>query len=742
MRRILLFTLGLLLALKVSAQDVMIIHRNGQVTDKALLSHTDSVYFDSEGTVIRFVINGALTEYPLASIDSITFGQSSDTVSVVYGGSSVTVDNPLAFDGVSVAVTGAQVTVTSVSETKDIVYRLSGVTSDGGFRIYSEKRFDLVLDGLSLTNAGGPAINIQSGKNVTVVLPAGVCNTLADGTSYDGVGTGPDGSAEQQDAAFYSEGKVIFTGTGALTLKGNGSEKHALFSEETIEVANGVFTVSSAAADGLHGKKGVLVSGGSVSVTATGDAIDGGEGFVEISGGSVDVTVATADTKGITCDSTLTVSGGSVHVAANGNQSKGIHSKQAMTLSGGTISLTTGGSPVLAVSGSGYDPSYCTGIRSDAVITLDGATVTITGTGKGNRGISSDAGISVLSGTLTVTESGAGATYTNSTGTTDAYGSVCISSDAAITLRGGTITLTNSGSAGRGISAGTLTVGDGGSPAISVTTTGSKITLSGSGQNAESAEAKAIRASGAVVISNGSVTVSSTDDGIKSATSVTLGGGTLSIVKSVEGIEAPAITVESGTVGIVASDDAFNATKGNGGESNDGSLLTLNGGDITVNTSGGDGLDSNGSIAMNGGTVVVHGPQSNPEVGMDYNGTCNVNGGLLVISGTNSNMTQAPSTTSSQYGIKVTTNSALAAATLFNLQDASGNSLVTFQPVRSYYSVVFSSAALVNGASYSVYTGGSCSGTNHNGLYTGGSYSGGSLKKTFTVSGKITNVSF
>ncbi|OPZ97481.1 MAG: hypothetical protein BWY70_01490 [Bacteroidetes bacterium ADurb.Bin408] len=76
------------------------------------------------------------------------------------------------------------------------------------------------------------------------------------------------------------------------------------------------------------------------------------------------------------------------------------------------------------------------------------------------------------------------------------------------------------------------------------------------------------------------------------------------------------------------------------------------------------------------------------------------------------------------------------------MQDASGNSLVTFKPARSYYSIVFSSPALTSGAQYKIYTGGTCTGTLTNGLYTGGTYSGGTLKKTFTITSKVTNVTF
>ena len=127
---------------------------------------------------------------------------------------------------------------------------------------------------------------------------------------------------------------------------------------------------------------------------------------------------------------------------------------------------------------------------------------------------------------------------------------------------------------------------------------------------------------------------------------------------------------------------------------------------------------------------MVHGPTSNPEVAMDYNGTFKVSGGLLIATGPNSgNMIEATSTSSEQYAIKATTNSMFGSSTLFHIQDASGNNLVTFKPVRNVYYVVFSSPELKNGATYSIYTGGTSTGTNANGLYVGGAYSGGTLKK-------------
>src|SRR5690349_13428388 len=185
----------------------------------------------------------------------------------------------------------------------------------------------------------------------------------------------------------------------------------------------------------------------------------------------------------------------------------------------------------------------------------------------------------------------------------------------------------------------------------------------------------------------------------------------------------------------MASDDCLNATKGNGGESNDGSLLTLAGGTVSLNSSGGDPLDGNGSIVMTGGTVIVQGPPSSPEVAIDYNGTFKISGGLLIASGPNGNMIQATSTSSTQYTALIKINGNVSANTLFHVQDASGKDLVTYAPARTAYYFVFSSPALQSGSVYTVYTGGNVSGgTKTNGLTTEGSYTAGSQKGSFTVS--------
>lgn len=388
-----------------------------------------------------------------------------------------------------------------------------------------------------------------------------------------------------------------------------------------------------------------------------------------------------------------------------------------------------------------------TGNYNDAIASADGLIIK-----SGNISVSSaDDGIRgkdyliVKDGSLTVNVNGDGLKSDNSEDATKGY----------VSIENGEINIT---SGGDGIAAetdaiiydGNITISSGGGSSRTVSGTESakgikgsvSVTIDGGTIDINSAD-DGIHSNAYVTINNGTVSISTGDDGIHADAAIKISNGDIKITKSIEGIEAKYITVNNGNISIVSTDDGFNATTGNDGEMNDGSCLYLNGGSICVNSSRGDGLDSNGNIVMSDGTVVVHGPISNPEVGTDYNGSFNISGGLLVITGPNSgNMIEATSTTSGQYAVKAISSSQISASNLFHIQDENGNNLVTFEPVRNCYYIVFSSSDLKNGSTYYIYTGGTSTGVNTNGLYSGGTYSGGILRKNFTISGKVTSVSF
>ncbi len=414
--------------------------------------------------------------------------------------------------------------------------------------------------------------------------------------------------------------------------------------------------------------------------------------------------------------------------------------------------LTIFGSGTLTVTG-----KYSDGISTDDGLLIKSGTMSVTAADDGIRGKDC---VIIKSGKITVVSKGDGIKSTNTENPLLGYISIDsaivnltatagdgINAKTNLSIADGSFTITCGGGAGT-ISTGGGGPGGSGSSGYSGTISekgmkAAKSIVITKGTFSINAADDAMHSNGSVTINGGTFSLSTGDDGIHAPTAITFNGGNVTITKCYEGVESSLITVNSGDINVASVDDTFNATMGSATEANDGSWIYIKGGNITINASTGDGLDSNGSVSMSGGTVSVQGPQSQPEVGFDINGTFNVSGGLLIGSGPNSgNMIEAISTTSSQYGVKATISSTLSASTLFHIQDALGNKLITFKPVRNCYYIVYSSPLLVSGSTYSIYTGGSSTGTLTNGIYVGGTYSGGTAKKNFSVSSKVTNVSF
>ncbi|HPI38619.1 MAG TPA: carbohydrate-binding domain-containing protein [Ignavibacteriaceae bacterium] len=711
------------------------IYSNSIVTE-IFVWHIDSIYFNTERTMAFFQTSTGLKEFEISAIDSIKFSNMLDSrVYITYLDSTVQVVNPYQDQGVSISVQGADVIVNSTGGLSGINYILSGSTSDGMFKVYSDKKLTIVMDSVQITNQDGPAVNIQSSKSITVYLAEGSINTLTDGLNYTAAPNNED-----QKAAFFSEGQLVFSGTGELIINGIGADKHALASDDYIEINNGTIKINSAKKDGINVNDSFTMRGGSVNIKADGDGIDGGEGIMEFQNGDITILSTVEGKDAIKSTNNIVISSGNFDIKVQGNRSKGINSTLSVNITGGTLVFNTSGNTVLQASGSGYDPSYCTAIKADIDVNIESCNITINTSGQGARGISTDGNLTIKSGSVSVTSTGHGSTYVNSSGVADAYTGPCLKSNGRFFILDGTLTLTHSGKGGKGINVdGKVTIGSSETaPVINVTTTGQSILISTNNY----AEAKAISSDSAITINNCNLTISSADDAIKSKDSITIINGTIVINQSFEGIEAPFLTINGGDITAFASDDCLNATMGDDQMFNDGSKLIINGGYIMVSASSGDAIDSNGDLYINGGTIIAHGPQSSPEVGVDVNGQFRVNGGFLIVSGTNSNMTQAPNSASTQRSVVLKTSSQITAGTLFHLEDASGNNLVTFAPKRRYYSIIFSSSQLTQGTSYKVFTGGSSTGTVQHGFYTGGTYSGGTLRKTFTLTSTVQTVTF
>ena len=95
---------------------------------------------------------------------------------------------------------------------------------------------------------------------------------------------------------------------------------------------------------------------------------------------------------------------------------------------------------------------------------------------------------------------------------------------------------------------------------------------------------------------------------------------------------------------------------------------------------------------------------------------------------------------STQPAVAITFPTSYQAGRLFNIQSSSGESLITFAPLKRYRSVVFSSPDLRSGSTCSLYLDGSSTGTVNDGLYSGGTYTPGSKYVDFTMSSIVTTV--
>ncbi|MGC4128902.1 MAG: carbohydrate-binding domain-containing protein [Bergeyella sp.] len=575
-----LLILGVLFSFLMNAQYNIVVNNSGNTMYASPISSVDQITFDGTYSKILTSGNTSTLNIQKAFIDSFTFTTSTvnlDKIYIIWNGTDdATIINPYSASGVTITATGGAVTVTSTSTTSNLEYNLLGTSSAGSLTMSSVSPASFVLNNLNLTNASGPAIIVTGAQTHTFTLQSGTTNSLTDGAS------------SSKNGALQTDGNIVFAGTGSLSI--NGIKKHGISTSKAIEIQNGTITVTGAASDGLH-SEGFTMSSGTLTVTATGDAVDAGDTAVAISGGSITANLASADVKGIkTGTNTINISGGTINLTLTGAQSKAISAKQAITITGGTITANLSGAAVLTASGSGFDPSYSTAIKSDTTVNISNATInlTLTSTANGGKGIAADEAITINSGNITISTAGSGAAYTNTDGLADSYSSSSISSDTDINILGGTLVLTNSGTASKGINAdGNVTV-SGGSTTVNLS--GATL-LAASGSGYDPSYPTGIKADGTVTISAGTVTVTGTSaatgtKGISADGDINISAGTVNITTAGNGAT---YTNASGTI------DSYSSAAISGDAN-----VVISGGSVTTSSSGsaGKGIKSDGQITI------------------------------------------------------------------------------------------------------------------------------------------------
>lgn len=288
--------------------------------------------------------------------------------------------------------------------------------------------------------------------------------------------------------------------------------------------------------------------------------------------------------------------------------------------------------------------------------------------------------------------------------------------------------------------------------------------ISGGGYETDtsSLSQKGIKAGNLVVLSPDSVTIDATDHaidtdgsaeirsgkfvlytartGVHTNKDIVVSGGSINILRSVEGFESNRMFISQAEIRITSIDDCFSATAGYDVDYDDGSLVEINSGYLVLDCINGDGIDSNGDLTIAGGTIIIHGPHSAPEVTIDPNGKFNINGGTIIGSGTNSDLIEFPDTTSHQNSLLAIFSNEYPKGTIIHLTNSKDDNIVTFKPSDEFQSIIFSSPGLVEGEIYRIFVEGSVEGNEKDGLFDG-IYTQGVLITEFTLTGKVTVLS-
>lgn len=278
----------------------------------------------------------------------------------------------------------------------------------------------------------------------------------------------------------------------------------------------------------------------------------------------------------------------------------------------------------LIISGKGtlnINANYKDGIASKDELIISDATLKITSEDDGIRGKDY---AQISNATITINSKGDGIKSTNDTDSEKGYIVIsnsnitinttadAIQAETILRITSGNINITTTGS----------TANDNSSKALKA---GSLIQITGGTFNINSTD-DGLHSNGNLYIDAGELTIVSKDDAIHADGLIEINGGTFNLTAS-EGIEATYVKINDGTINISASDDGINAGKKS---TNYEVTVEINGGNITIKMGSGDtdGVDSNGNIIINGGTINVTGQST-----FDYDGTGIINGGTVICNG-------------------------------------------------------------------------------------------------------------
>lgn len=367
-----------------------------------------------------------------------------------------------------------------------------------------------------------------------------------------------------------------------------------------------------------------------------------------------------------------------------------------VTVENGVITITAAGN--YRLTGTLADGKVVVAAGDEEVVRLilDNASITNSDGGAIDAESANETIIYTEAGTTnTVTD---GSTYA-ATGEEDPDAALYARTD--LTLAGeGTLTVT--GNYGDGIASGDGLTIAGGTINVTAADDGIKAT------NDTDAERGWVR------LLDGTVTISAGDDGFKSERELEIAGGTLTIEESVEAIEGQYLTISGGVTNATSSDDGINATipstdststttSGGGMNQVVDASISITGGELTLNVEG-DGIDSNGTAEISGGTVIVNGPSTGGNGATDAAGGLTITGGTL-IQGDSGDMFEGMEGAYAQFSASVSSGDTV------TVTNSSGEVVAEYTSTKTISQVVVAGSSITEGETYTISVNGSEAGT-------------------------------
>ena len=260
---------------------------------------------------------------------------------ITFNENSVTA-NPASVSGITFTINEGHIVVNS--EHTNVEYILTGNTNNGSFKLYSTSKCKLTLNNVHIVSDNSPAINIQTSKSIFVNIANGTENTLSDKNPYI--------LTELEDAkgTFFSEGQLIFSGTGSLQIA--SKQEHGIITDDYIRIRSGEIRIK-AVKDGFSAKDHILIEGGDIYLIVSDDGISCRQGYITIEDGNITVEskdegiVAGYDPEtdlvieGVVPD--ITINGGAITIKTDGEKGHGIKSVGMITFNGGVTTIVTNG---------------------------------------------------------------------------------------------------------------------------------------------------------------------------------------------------------------------------------------------------------------------------------------------------------------------------------------------------------------------------------------------------------------